>query len=254
MLQPSGSVAVVSFYRFAELSSPETHRACLHRMCRNAGLRGTILVSREGVNGTLSGERQEVERVLSQLEAIIGGQALQRQVAEAPVRPFERMKVRVKREIVTMREPLGDPLSGVGAYVEPEQWNDLVGRPDVVLIDVRNAFEIRLGTFEGAIDPGTVSFGEFPGWFRRMRASLFSGGKTQAALFCTGGIRCEKATAFLRAEGVDAVYHLRGGVLAYLDRIPQPQSLWRGDCFVFDERVSVSHRIAGEPSCAGNIA
>jgi UPF0176 protein len=154
--------------------------------------------------------------------------------------PFYRMKVRLKKEIVTLGVDGIDPKREVGTYVQPEDWNALISDPDTVLIDTRNDYEVAIGTFEGAVDPRTKSFSEFPEWFRAHRDEL-AAGKTKFAMFCTGGIRCEKSTAFLKAEGIDDVYHLEGGILRYLENIPEAESKWQGECFVFDERVSVKH-------------
>lgn len=152
------------------------------------------------------------------------------------------MKVRIKREIVTMGQPDIDPLADVGQYVAAQDWNALIGRPDVILIDTRNDYEVAVGSFAGAIDPHTASFSDFPGWFRNQRGALLGEGPApKVAMFCTGGIRCEKATAFLKAEGIDEVYHLEGGILKYLETVPPEESRWQGECFVFDERVSVTH-------------
>jgi UPF0176 protein len=156
--------------------------------------------------------------------------------------PFHRMKVRLKREIVTMGQPDIDPLTGVGHYVKPAEWNALIDRPDTIVIDTRNDYEVAIGSFTGAIDPKTHSFSEFPDWFRANRDTLLgSADKPKVAMFCTGGIRCEKATAFLKAEGLDEVYHLDGGILKYLEEVPATESRWEGECFVFDQRVAVTH-------------
>jgi UPF0176 protein len=156
--------------------------------------------------------------------------------------PFLRLKVRLKREIVSMGVPGTDPNAIVGTYVAPEAWNALISDPDTVLIDTRNDYEVAIGTFEGAVDPKTKTFREFPEWFREFRAKLESEGRTpKVAMFCTGGIRCEKATSFVKAEGIDDVFHLEGGILKYLETVPEQDSKWQGECFVFDERVSVRH-------------
>jgi UPF0176 protein len=161
----------------------------------------------------------------------------------APEMPFHRMKVRVKREIVTMGEPDIDPTLAVGHYVDPNDWNALIADPDTLVIDTRNDYEVAVGTFARAVDPATPSFRDFPAWFRAHREELLEG-KKRVAMFCTGGIRCEKSTSFLRAEGVAEVYHLKGGILKYLEQVPEDESLWQGECFVFDERVSVGHGLA----------
>ena len=159
--------------------------------------------------------------------------------------PFYRMKVRIKREIVTMGEPDVDPSKNAGTYVEPEDWNALISHQDTIVIDTRNDYEVAVGSFAGAIDPNTSSFRDFPAWFRSERDALLGNGKQpRVAMFCTGGIRCEKATAFLKQEGVEEVHHLKGGILKYLERVPEEASLWRGECFVFDERVAIGHGLA----------
>lgn len=231
-------VTVAAFYRFAPLPDPAALRASLLGVARDAGVRGTVLLAPEGVNGTVAGERDGVERVLGAIREVPGFNGLQAKLSEAPAMPFQRLKVRLKREIVTMGVPLSDPAAARGAYVAPQDWNALIASPNVAVIDTRNGFEVAMGTFQGAIDPGTATFGGFPDWWRANAQALE--GK-RIAMFCTGGIRCEKATAWLVAQGVPGVHHLEGGILRYLDEVPQAQSLWRGGCFVFDERVTVGH-------------
>jgi UPF0176 protein len=233
-------VQVVSFYRFGSIANPAAHEPAIVGLCREKQLNGTIIIAGEGINGSLSGRPDRIADVLAALERIMGGRPLQKRATMAVAPPFRRMKVRIKQEIVSIGDPSAAPAAGVGAYVEPENWNELITADDVVLIDTRNRYETAIGTFQGAVDPNTERFRDFPEWFRRMRPLLFSGGRTRAALFCTGGIRCEKATALLRAEGVSEVFHLKGGILSYLDRVAASHSLWKGDCFVFDERVSLA--------------
>jgi UPF0176 protein len=185
--------------------------------------------------------------------ALPGCQGLEVKYSRAADPPFKRMKVRIKREIVTMGQPDIDPLE-TGHYVNPHDWNALIADPQTVVIDTRNAYEVAIGTFARAIDPGTRSFREFPGWFRQHREELLGQGtKPKVAMFCTGGIRCEKSTAFLKAEGIAEVYHLKGGILKYLEDMPEERSLWQGECYVFDERVSVGHGLVpGDyTSCKG---
>lgn len=207
-------------------------------MCKGAGVFGTLLLAREGLNGTIAGPEQGIRTVLAHLCGLPGCADLDIKYSAASVMPFRRMKVRLKKEIVTLGVPGIDPARDVGTYVEPAEWNAMIDDPDTVVIDTRNDYEVAIGTFAGAVDPGTRSFGEFPDWFREHRAELE--GK-RIAMFCTGGIRCEKSTAFLRAEGVEDVFHLKGGILAYLEQVPAADSRWHGACFVFDERVSVGH-------------
>ena len=237
---------VVALYRFTPFDDVAGLRASLARACGEAGVRGTLLVAREGINGTIAGDDGAIDAVLGHIRALPGCATLEVKESRAPAVPFHRMKVRIKREIVTMGEPDVDPLAGVGHYVAPADWNALIAAPGTILIDTRNDYEVAIGTFDGAIDPGTRRFGDFPGWFRARRAALTQAGGAapKFALFCTGGIRCEKATAFLKAEGVDEVYHLEGGILKYLESVPPAESRWQGECFVFDQRVAVGQGLA----------
>ncbi len=236
-------VAVAALYQFAPFPDPEALRAALLAACEAQGIKGTLLLAREGINGTIAGPAEGLEAVLSHIRALPGCAGLEVKFSEAPAMPFGRLKVRVKREIVTMGEPDIDPTLSAGTYVDPQDWNALIADPDTLVIDTRNDYEVAIGTFAGAVDPATPSFRDFPAWFRANREALLDG-KTKVAMFCTGGIRCEKSTAFLRAEGVEAVYHLRGGILKYLEQVPESESLWQGECFVFDERVSLGHGLA----------
>ena len=231
-------IRVAALYRFARFDDPAAIRAALEAVARDAGIRGTLLVAGEGINGTISGSPEGVDAVLASIRALPGCGDLQPKFATAEAMPFHRLKVRLKREIVTMGVADTDPLADVGAYVAPADWNALVDDPDTVVIDTRNAYEVAVGSFEGAVDPGTKAFSDFPAWFRAHRKELE--GK-RVAMFCTGGIRCEKATAFLKSEGVADVHHLDGGILRYLEEVPAEDSRWRGECFVFDERVAVGH-------------
>jgi UPF0176 protein len=239
-------VSVAAFYRFADLPDPAALRRPLSVLAEAEGVRGTILLAAEGVNGTVAGPAAGVERVLALLRAVPGLEDLRPRLSEATEMPFARLKVRLKPEIVTLRRSEARPADGTGTYVAPLDWNALASAPDVALIDTRNAYEVALGTFEGALDPGLDTFSDFPGWWEA-NAKRFAG--RRVAMFCTGGIRCEKSTAFLRARGVEAVYHLEGGILRYLDEVAPAGSLWRGECFVFDGRVSVGHGL--RPGAAG---
>ncbi|MFM6830061.1 MAG: rhodanese-related sulfurtransferase, partial [Novosphingobium sp.] len=196
----------------------------------------------EGINGTIAGSPEAIDAVLALIRSQPECADLDVKFSAASAMPFHRMKVRIKREIVTMGEPNIDPRASVGTYVAPQDWNALIADPDTIVIDTRNDYEVAAGTFERAIDPATPSFRDFPEWFRRERERLLGDGKVpKVAMFCTGGIRCEKSTAFLKGEGVDEVYHLKGGILKYLEDVPEEQSLWHGECFVFDQRVTVGH-------------
>ena len=229
---------VAALYRFAALEEWRELRSPLAAFCCERGIRGTLLIAREGINGTVAGEESAVRALVAHLEAIPALAGLDVKYSLAEKMPFHRMKVRLKREIVTMGVENIDPSRQAGAYVEAADWNALVSDPATVVIDTRNDYEVALGTFRNALDPGTKSFAEFPRWAEARREE-FSGRKV--AMFCTGGIRCEKATAYMRVLGVEQVFHLKGGILKYLEDVPQEESLWQGECFVFDERVSVTH-------------
>ena len=233
---------VTALYRFARFADPAALRDPLAEACDANHIKGTLLLAREGINGTIAGTPEAIENILAHIRTLPGCADLEVTDSTAGTMPFHRMKVRLKREIVTMGEPDIDPLQGVGHYVAPADWNALIEQPDTILIDTRNDYEVKIGTFTGAVDPHTHSFRDFPAWFRAHRDTLLEGAaQPKIAMFCTGGIRCEKATAFLKAEGLDEVYHLRGGILKYLETVPAQESLWHGECFVFDQRVAVGH-------------
>ncbi|KQY90866.1 MULTISPECIES: rhodanese-related sulfurtransferase [unclassified Brevundimonas] len=235
-----GPVTVAALYRFAAIMDCEAVRDRLEALCR-PDLRGTLLVAHEGLNGTIAGPEAAIERVLAGIRALPGFADLDVKYATAAAMPFHRMKVRIKPEIVTMGQPGLDP-ADAGTYVAPGDWNALIRDPGVIVIDTRNDYEAAVGAFEGAVQPNTRGFRDFPDWFRTEgRALLDRPDPPKVAMYCTGGIRCEKATAFLKAEGVRDVFHLEGGVLRYLEMTPEAESLWRGECFVFDERVAVGH-------------
>ena len=235
-------LTVAALYRFTRFADPAALRAPLEGVCRRHGVRGTLLLAGEGINGTIAGTEPAIAAVLDHVRALPGCAALDVKFSAAATMPFHRMKVRLKREIVTMGQPGIDPNRSVGTYVEPQDWNALIADPDTIVIDTRNDYEVAVGTFDRAIDPKTASFRDFPAWFRAERERLLGEGKApRVAMFCTGGIRCEKSTAFLKQEGVDEVFHLKGGILRYLETVPEEESLWRGECFVFDQRVTVRH-------------
>ena len=249
MTEPQLPICVAALYRFAVIPDCTAIRDQLAALCRAEGIRGTLLLAREGINGTIAGSDAGIARVVAAIRAQIlalGGCAdLEVKYSRAAELPFHRMKVRIKREIVTMAQPHIDPLAGSGHYVDPHDWNALIADPGTIVIDTRNDYEVGIGTFAGAIDPQTRSFRDFPAWFRAERERLLGGGSApRVAMFCTGGIRCEKSTAFLKAEGVDEVFHLKGGILKYLETVPAEDSLWQGECFVFDHRVAVGHGLA----------
>lgn len=238
-------IRVIALYRFTRFEHPEALRGQLAHACAAAGARGTLLLAAEGINGTIAGSDPAIDQVLVHLRALPGCDDLEVKESRAPTMPFHRMKVRVKREIVTMGEPDIDPILGSGQYVEPAEWNAVIARPGTIVIDTRNDYEVAIGSFDGAVDPRIRSFRDFPAWFRAHRNELLAGDQPPpVAMFCTGGIRCEKATAFLKAEGLGEVYHLKGGILAYLEQVPVEQSRWHGECFVFDQRVALGHGLA----------
>lgn len=243
---PPEPISVAALYRFAPLADPEALRAELASLCERLELKGTLLVAAEGINGTIAGSAQGVAALVDRLAALpeVGAPALR--MSTAREMPFHRMKVKVKREIVTLGVDGIDAANEAGTYVEPDAWNALIDDPDTIVIDTRNRYETALGSFSGAVDPGTDSFTAFPEWLAQNREMLEG---RRVAMFCTGGIRCEKATALLRAEGIADVHHLRGGILNYLESVPADESRWNGECFVFDERVSVTHGLRqGEAS------
>jgi UPF0176 protein len=238
-------IRVTALYRFAPFKDCQALRAGLEQVCLAAGVKGTLLLASEGINGTIAGSHAAIDQVLCHIRTLPGCQSLSVKDSFAEVMPFYRMKVRIKREIVTMGQPNIDPLTEVGHYVSAHDWNALISDPKTILIDTRNNYEVGIGTFKGAINPRTSSFRDFPAWFRANRAALLEGAeRPKVAMFCTGGIRCEKSTAFLKSEGIDEVYHLDGGILKYLETVPEPESLWEGECFVFDQRVSVGHGLS----------
>lgn len=227
-------VHVAAFYRFAPVADPPAERARLVRLLGSLGLTGTVILAREGVNGTLAGAEAALCDGLAALADLAGPLRINRGRAGAP--PFGRLKVKVRREIVTMGAPGVEPARRTGTHVAPRDWNALIAAPDVAVIDTRNVHEVALGSFAGAVDPGLARFADFPAWWRANAAHLAG---RRVAMFCTGGIRCEKATALALQEGAAEVYHLEGGILRYLQEVAPEESLWRGACFVFDGRGAV---------------
>ena len=232
------SLLVAALYKFVELPDFADLKAPLLACCEQHGVKGTLLLAEEGINGTIAGTHTGVRAVLTYLRSDPRLADLTHKESGASKMPFYRMKVRLKKEIVTLGVPGVNPNKMAGTYVKPADWNKLIADPDVIVVDTRNDYEVAIGTFKGALNPNTKSFSELPEWVRNER-SLRS--KPKVAMFCTGGIRCEKSTAFLRTEGFDEVYHLEGGILKYLESVPEENSLWEGECFVFDERVAVGH-------------
>ncbi len=229
---------VAALYHFSRLTNYDGMREPLQEICDHLGIKGTILLAYEGINGTVAGTDNAIGKLLDFLRKDSRLTNLEHKESRAEDMPFYRMKVRLKKEIVTMGVDGIDPNEIVGTYVDPGNWNALITDPDVVLIDTRNDYEVEIGTFKGAINPDTQTFREFPDWVEQNKDKLK---KPKVAMFCTGGIRCEKASAFMKKNGYEDVYHLKGGILKYLETQPRESSLWSGDCFVFDQRVAVKH-------------
>lgn len=232
------SIVVAALYRFTPLDDHVQLKTPLLDQMVSAGVRGTLLLASEGINGTIAGSRQGIDAVIEFLQRDPRLSDLEVKESLCDEMPFKRSRVRLKKEIVTLGVEGIDPLDSVGTYVEPEDWNDLINDPDVIVIDTRNDYEVAIGTFKGAKNPETHSFREFPEF---VRDELDPSKHKKVAMFCTGGIRCEKSTSLLKKEGFDQVYHLRGGILKYLEVVPAEESEWEGECFVFDRRVSVGH-------------
>ena len=233
---------VAAFYQFAALPDYRALREPLRAFCAGLALKGSVLLAQEGINGTVAGAPEAIDALVHELAhgALFGGRLdnLELKFSNAEAMPFGRLKVRLKKEIVTLGDAAADPTRQVGTYVDADAWNALIAAPDTLVLDTRNAFEVAMGTFEGAVDPGIKSFGQF----KDFAAERLDPAKhRRIAMFCTGGIRCEKASAHLLARGFAEVYHLKGGILKYLEVVPEAQSRWRGECFVFDERVALGH-------------
>ena len=240
---------VAAFYQFAALPDFAALREPLRATCADLKLKGSVLLAEEGINGTLAGAPDAIDGVIQELRgaALFGGRFdnLELKFSHASAMPFRRLKIRLKKEIVTLGDAAIDPARQVGIYVDAADWNALIAAPDMLVIDTRNAFEVAMGTFEGAVDPGIKSFGQF----KDFAADYLDPIKHQRiAMFCTGGIRCEKASAYLLSRGFAEVYHLKGGILKYIEGVPETESRWRGECFVFDERVALGH---GLRECRG---
>jgi UPF0176 protein len=248
---------VAAFYQFAALPDFRELREPLRAVCGGLKLKGSVLLAHEGINGTLAGPADGIDALVEELRygALFGGRLnnLELKFSDAAEMPFGRLKVRLKKEIVTLGDANADPTRQVGIYVEPAAWNALIDAPDTLVVDTRNAFEVAMGTFEGAFDPKIASFGQFKDFAAR---HLDPNKHRRIAMFCTGGIRCEKASAHLLARGFTQVYHLKGGILKYLEDVPEAESRWRGACFVFDERVALGHdlRERGEQPLAREFA
>ena len=231
-------ITIAALYHFTRFQDADALRPSVRALCNEQDVKGTILFASEGINGTIAGPRAGIDAVLAHLRNLPGCAGLEWKESFAEKQIFGKIKVRLKREIVTMGQPDVDPLSVVGNYVQAKDWNDLIAQDDVVVIDTRNDYEVAIGSFEGAINPETSTFGQFPAWWEANKDRFHN---KKVAMFCTGGIRCEKSTNYLLGQGVEDVYHLKGGILKSLEEVSEAQSTWQGDCFVFDNRVSVGH-------------
>lgn len=232
---------VAALYKFISLPYFQALQTPLQEVCTKAEAFGTLLLAQEGINGTIAAPQAGIDMILNWINQHPDIGAVDAKFSYTEEQPFLRMKVRLKKEIVTLGAGTVDPNEQVGTYVEPEHWNELIMQNDVIVIDTRNDYEVAIGTFSRAENPHTTSFREFPDYVEKLKKSLPTGHKPKIAMFCTGGIRCEKASSFMLREGFDEVFHLKGGILKYLEKIPQANSKWQGECFVFDNRVSVTH-------------
>ena len=243
---------VAALYQFVPLPDFRELKDPLHRLCQDLGIRGTLLLAHEGINGTVAGLDEAVDILMAKLRSgpLFAGRLdnLELKYSTASEMPFKRMKVRLKKEIVTLGDPQTDPLRRVGTYVSPDEWNRLMDEPGIVVLDTRNDFEVGMGTFAGAVDPRIARFSEFKDF---VRDELDPARHKRVAMFCTGGIRCEKASSYMLAQGFEEVFHLKGGILKYLEDVPQTESRWNGECFVFDERVALGHGLVERPGETG---
>jgi UPF0176 protein len=242
-------IKVAAFYQFAALLDFRELREPLRAVCAGLALKGSVLLAHEGINGTLAGRHEAIDALIAKLRdgELFGGRLdnLELKFSSAAAMPFQRLKVRLKKEIVTLGDGMADPARQAGVYVDAPDWNELIAAPDTLVIDTRNAFEVAMGSFAGAIDPHIEQFGQFKEFVTR---TLDPQRHRKIAMFCTGGIRCEKASAYLLARGFAEVYHLKGGILKYLEAVPEYESRWRGECFVFDERIALGHGLRERPA------
>lgn len=235
---------IAALYRFVEINDTPAMQKRVREACEARGICGTLLLAPEGVNGTIAGQGEAIPEIIALLNEWLEVEKGEVKYSYAKNRPFKRLKVRLKKEIITMRQPEANPTKQVGTYVSPEEWNAIISDPDVVTIDTRNDYETAVGTFKGAIDPKTKIFTEFADYVEK---NLSPEKNKKVAMYCTGGIRCEKASSYMLSQGFEEVYHLKGGILQYLEDVPQEESLWEGSCFVFDRRVAVDHGLAESP-------
>jgi len=235
-------ILVAALYKFVEIDDLLSLQSNLYEICEKNNIMGTILIANEGINGTISGKTNEINKTISLLKSDKRFANIEIKYSSTDKQPFHRMKVRLKKEIVTIGLPEINPNKKVGTYVKPDDWNDLISDPNVVVIDTRNKYETKIGSFQNALDPETSSFREFPDWVKKFKSSKENANK-KIAMFCTGGIRCEKASSLMKEEGFEDVYHLQGGILKYLETIDKENSLWNGECFVFDQRVCLTDEL-----------
>lgn len=235
-------ILVAALYKFVEIDDLLSLQSNLYEICEKNNIMGTILIANEGINGTISGKNNEINQTISLLKSDKRFANIEIKYSSTDKQPFHRMKVRLKKEIVTIGLPEINPNKKVGTYVKPDDWNDLISDPNVVVIDTRNKYETKIGSFQNALDPETSSFREFPDWVKKFKSSKENANK-KIAMFCTGGIRCEKASSLMKEEGFEDVYHLQGGILKYLETIDKENSLWNGECFVFDQRVCLTDEL-----------
>jgi UPF0176 protein len=233
-------LVVAALYKFVTLDDYKILQSVLKELCEANKIKGTLLLAQEGINGTVAGPREGIDNLVAFFEKDRRFDGLEYKESFAQTYPFLRLKIRLKKEIVTLGVPGVSPTKEVGRYVDPKEWNELINDPEVILIDTRNDYEVKIGTFKGAINPKTETFTEFPGFVKK---NLDPQKHKKIAMMCTGGIRCEKASSYMLSEGFEEVYHLKGGILKYLETVPEAESTWEGECFVFDQRVSVKHNL-----------
>ena len=241
-MQDSNEILVATLYKFFKVDDLVALQDQLYAICNKNNVMGTILIANEGVNGTISAKPREIEKTLISIQKDDRFSEIEIKYSSANKQPFHKMRVRLKKEIVTIGLPEINPNKTVGTYVKPEEWNDIISDPDVILIDTRNKFEIKIGSFKNALDPRTTSFRDFPEWVKKFKQDKTNTNK-KIAMYCTGGIRCEKASSLMKEEGFNEVYHLQGGILKYLEKIEKEKSLWEGECFVFDDRVCLTENL-----------
>ena len=241
-MQDSNEILVATLYKFFKVNDLVALQDQLYEICNKSNVMGTILIANEGVNGTISAKPREIEKTLISIQKDDRFSEIEIKYSSTNKQPFHKMRVRLKKEIVTIGLPEINPNKTVGTYVKPEEWNDIISDPDVILIDTRNKFEIKIGSFKNALDPRTTSFRDFPEWVKKFKQDKTNTNK-KIAMYCTGGIRCEKASSLMKEEGFNEVYHLQGGILKYLEQVEKEKSLWEGECFVFDDRVCLTENL-----------